>query len=101
MGLFKSNNLARYLFSFNSCSRPTSFIIGAMHIYTFDQTDLVGAFVQNPQFLLIVFIFLFTALVEVFNSSILWFIEKEVIQHFDLLLRIVDIILRNLISPKP
>ena len=42
-----------------------------MHIYTFDQTDLVGAFVQNPQFLLIVFIFLFTALVEVFDCRIL------------------------------
>ena len=86
VGNFKSNNLARYGFSGNSCSRPTSFINCAVRIFTFDQTELVDALVPNHLSLLISF------MVEGFDCRIFVFIEKVVIYCFDLPFKIVCII---------
>jgi hypothetical protein len=62
-----------------------------MHILTFDQTELVNAFIPNHLFLFIVQVLDFASLVKGFNRRIFVFIEKVVIQRLDLLLKIVRI----------
>jgi hypothetical protein len=69
-----------------------------VHILTFDQTEFVDAFVPNHHSMLLVYI---QPQVEGFNCCILLFIEKEVVQRLDLPFRKIEIIFRNLISPKP